>query len=103
MWHWMQGGGLGMGSGAGMIMTMAFWLLVLAAVVWFVRFASDRPFRQAGPNTPATPLEILQRRYASGDVGRDEYDQKRRDLTGPSTRDDNGGSLLREDESKGRE
>jgi putative membrane protein len=71
-----------------MIMLAVLWLLVIAATAWLFRLATGRPALRAGPHTPETPLEILQRRYAGGDVGRDEYDQKRRDLTGPSTRDD---------------
>jgi putative membrane protein len=27
-----------------------------------------------------TPLEIVQERYARGEIGREEYEQKRRDL-----------------------
>jgi putative membrane protein len=29
-----------------------------------------------------TPLEILQERYARGEIGRDEYEQRKRDLQG---------------------
>lgn len=75
MGQWMHGGAWGWGLG--MIFMAAFWILVIIAVIWLVRSASDHPVR-AGPRE--TPLEILQRRYASGDIGRDEYEQKRRDL-----------------------
>jgi putative membrane protein len=37
---------------------------------------------QAGRVLPRdkTPLEIVDERYARGDIGRDEYEQKKRDL-----------------------
>lgn len=77
MWQWMHGGMWGTGWGGGMAMMVLFWLLLIAIVVWFFRSAESR----ASPGSRhETPLEILQRRYASGDIGRDEYEQKRRDL-----------------------
>lgn len=77
---WMPGGWWGMGWGLGMVV---FWALVIAAVVWLLRSAGQRS-HAGGPRESA--LEILQRRYASGEIGREEYEQKRRDLGGPSER-----------------
>jgi putative membrane protein len=87
MWHWM-GDGWGMGWGLGMVVMFAFWVLVVMGALWLVRTASDRRVRRAGPQTRETPLEILQRRYASGDIARDEYEQKRRDLGADEKRSD---------------
>ncbi len=36
---------------------------------------------QEGANRPETAMEILQKRYARGDISKDEYEQKRRDLS----------------------
>jgi putative membrane protein len=69
----------GMGWGVGMIAMVAFWVFIIAAIVWAFRAADRRAFPGGHRETP---LEILQRRYASGDIGRDEYEQKRRDLGG---------------------
>lgn len=35
----------------------------------------------AAPAGRSRALEILQQRYASGEIGRDEYEQKKRDLS----------------------
>jgi putative membrane protein len=73
---WMMNGWGSMG-GVGFI----FWLLILAAViagvVWFVR---SQPL--AGRDRRLTGLEVLEERYARGEINREEYLQKKRDLTG---------------------
>ena len=74
----------GMGWGLGMVAMAAFWVLVIAAIIWMSRTGERRAFPGGGRETP---LETLQRRYASGDIGRDEYEQKRRDLSGSPSED----------------
>jgi putative membrane protein len=60
-----------------------FWLMVLAGivllVVWFVR---SQP-HSASPHRPTgeTPLDILARRFAAGEIDADEY-KRSRDLLG---------------------
>ena len=79
MWHWM---GNGFGWGIGMLVMALFWLLFAAALVWIVRTVWDRTTARDGPGRRSeTPLEILQRRYARGDIDRAEYEEKRRDLS----------------------
>ena len=64
-----------------MIMITAFWLLVLMglalAVRWLWRVGS-------GIGTARTQeesaLEILKKRYAKGEIGKEEFETKRRDL-----------------------
>ena len=61
---------------------MLFWVVLLAGgvflVVWLLRQSrlTDIGF-QRGPR----PLEILQQRYAKGELTREQYEQMRRDLT----------------------
>ncbi len=66
------------------------WLLVLiaivAAVVWLVRAGSSRgEGARLLPGRPATdaPLDILRRRYAAGELSRDEFDRMKRELAEP--------------------
>ena len=63
---------------------MVFWLLALVllagAVVWFMRSSpSIRMGRQAGAG-PTSGLDLLEQRYARGEVNREEYLQKKDDL-----------------------
>ena len=55
---------------------LIFWLVILGAiitgVVWFLR---SKPLNQRGSS-----LEVLEERYAHGEINREEYLQKKRDI-----------------------
>ena len=65
----------------GMIFGMALVGVIICGVVWFVRSVSrggSRP--ESGPTAAETPLEILKRRYASGEVTKEQFEEMRRTL-----------------------
>lgn len=85
MWGSGPSGMMGYGWGTGGS-TMILWLILLvlgfAAVVWMFRAhrqPSDYPSR-VDRDPPG--LNILEERYARGEVNRDEYLQKKRDILG---------------------
>ena len=67
-----------------MIFGGLFWLVLLAlgvaGVMWFVRASPRRspPSTSSERNYP--PLEILEQRYARGEINRTEYLEKKGDL-----------------------
>lgn len=70
-WMWGAGGLLVM------LTMLVFWGLVIAALVLAIRWlvtADRRPGRDAA-------LEILRERYARGEIGREEFEGRRRDLS----------------------
>ncbi len=67
--HWM-----GMGSG----LMWLFWLAT-AAVVFLLLNMFLRSF-DGRPRPEQSPLEILKQRYARGEIDREEFEQKKRDL-----------------------
>jgi putative membrane protein len=73
MWGHMGGYGWG-GMGFGML---AFWILLGLGFALLVRYAT-RPGNGNGNKQSA--LDILKERYARGEIGREEFEQKRRDL-----------------------
>lgn len=78
-------GGMGILSWVGALLGLLFalaLLILIAAVIWrLVRREEDEGV--AGAEAPgASPLEILERRYARGEIDREEFRQKRDDLTG---------------------
>lgn len=80
MMNWMGGTGwMGFG-GIPMFLVLILLIVAVVAVVAFVRSQAGDSGRRSDVSR-GTPLEILQERYARGDIGRDEYEQKRRDLT----------------------
>ena len=69
---WMWGAwGLGM-----MVMMLLFWGLVITGVVFAVRWLTTAG--AGGPRDRA--LEILRERYARGEIDKEEFESKRRDL-----------------------
>jgi putative membrane protein len=64
-----------------MLGVVLFWGLIIAALVWVSRLAWDRVgSRGERGSGPETPLDILQRRYARGEIGKEEFEEKRKDL-----------------------
>lgn len=85
MWANMMNGqgcagmGAGMGIGIGMISMAIFWILILALIV--VLLGRMLGFGGRGDKKPQkTALDILRERYAAGEILREEYEQKKRDL-----------------------
>lgn len=72
------GSGLGLGGG-GLFMLLFLGVLVVAAVVG-VRWLWDQTRPAAGRGQEESSLEILKRRYARGEIGREEFELKKRDL-----------------------
>lgn len=56
-----------------------FWLLVIAAVI-LVIISAVNSNSQARNENEESPLEILKRRYAKGEIDEDEYIQRRKGL-----------------------
>ena len=81
MWH--TGDGMGWWMLWGALMMVFFWGAIIALVVWAVQSLGRRDDgrAQSGATSPArTPLEIAKERYARGEIGRDEFEQMKRDL-----------------------
>ena len=77
MHEWVWGWG---GMWLGPLFMLAVLALLVAFVVGLVRwFSGDRG---APPGTTPTPREILDARYARGEIDRDEYTKRRQDLSG---------------------
>lgn len=79
-WGWGMGGGWGFGI-FGMIFMLVFWVLIIAGIVLVVRWLVEQG-RPGSPSGPAgeSALDVLKKRYARGEIGKEEFDQKKRDL-----------------------
>jgi putative membrane protein len=75
--HWSE---YSHGWGAGISMVL-FWLLLIAASVLLGKFIWSSSIFPVHEHEK-TALEILKERYARGEIGRDEFTQKKRDLGG---------------------
>lgn len=78
MGYWDHMGQYGGWMGAGWLAMLLFWVLLIVAIVLAVKWLA-RP----GPPTETrekTARDILDERYARGEIERDEYEQKKSDL-----------------------
>jgi putative membrane protein len=68
------------GFGNGGWFGMGLWWIVLIVIVGLLLW---RGFAGSPASTPhETALDVLKKRYARGEINRDEFEQKRRDLEG---------------------
>ncbi len=76
-----MGNGWGMGRGGPFMILL--WILVVVGVVVLVKWMLDQSSTRKGTRDKS-PLEILRERYAGGEIDREEFEQKRRDLEPPA-------------------
>ncbi|MCG6888822.1 MAG: SHOCT domain-containing protein [Gammaproteobacteria bacterium] len=56
-----------------------FWVLLVVVILWIVKTAAGGGKNSTGEQKSA--LDILQQRYARGEIEREEFEQKRKDLS----------------------
>ena len=70
------GHGMGMGMGWGWIIG----LVVIALIVWLVVKTTSQ--QTGGTNTSEKlPLDILKERYARGEIDKEEFEERKKDLS----------------------
>ena len=84
-WGMMNGDfGFGMmnGFGFGGIFMIIFWIVIIGLGVWLVSSLVSRTNSQPPSNLPSaeSPLDILKKRYARGEITKEQFDEMRRDL-----------------------
>ena len=76
----MMGPGM-MGGFSWMWLMPVFWIFVLGLIIWAVVAAVRRPGESDSSTRQAdSALEILKRRYARGEIDKEEYEEKKKDL-----------------------
>jgi len=69
-WGW---GGMGIGM-------LLIWILLMVVLVLLAKSIWNAGAGKSG-SPEKSALDILKERYARGEIGREEYEQKKRDLT----------------------
>jgi putative membrane protein len=78
-WGWdHMGYGAGWGFGFGWIFMILFWVIIVVGVVMLVKWLSGRS--EGNKPLEQSALDVLKERYARGEIGRKEFEQKKRDL-----------------------
>jgi putative membrane protein len=80
MGHGMIGWNMGWGMGLGWIVMIAFWVLVVFGIVALVRWLSGQGQPNNRPSESA--IEILQGRYARGEITEKDFRMMKNNLRG---------------------
>ena len=74
-------GGMGMGFGlAGMFFMLVFWGLLIFGAVWMARSLFGNTAPPPGSSNPESPRQILDQRYARGEITREQYEIMKEDI-----------------------
>lgn len=80
---WGMHGDVGAGWMVGMMGLMVlFWAAVIFGIVWIVRAGWRESSTRSDPGRVERPIEILERRFAEGEIDEDDYRTRRRVLVG---------------------
>ncbi len=74
MMHWNYDM-MGWGGGIGMIF---FWIIIIVLVVFLIKWLTSQSKR--GLEKKESPMDILKRRYARGEIDKEEFEEKKNDL-----------------------
>jgi putative membrane protein len=76
MQYGMMDSGYGMGGGWWILMFI-FWLLVLIGIVLLIKYL----WEHGGAKTEnESAIEILKKRYANGEISKEEFEEKKKDI-----------------------
>ena len=77
----MWGGMESWSPGLGIVHGLLWWAILILGIIVLVRVLR-RDASGAGAPPVETALDILKKRYARGEIGREEFEEKRRDIAG---------------------
>lgn len=65
----------------GMWFTWIFWLVVLILIIWFIVNQLNKDKQDSQSDIQESPIEILKKRYAKGEITKEQYEQMKKDLS----------------------
>jgi putative membrane protein len=73
MWHsW--------GMGINMLFMLLLWIIAIVGIVFLVKWVLDQTTTRQSGISEDCALDILKKRYARGEINKEEYEEKKKDL-----------------------
>jgi putative membrane protein len=72
MGHYMGWGGFGFG--------WIIWIVIIFVIIWAVIKIANTSQNRKTDSSGETPLDILKKRYARGEITKEQYEQMKKDL-----------------------
>ncbi len=74
-------GMMGMMNTGMMLLYMILWILVIVGIILLVIWAIKKARESGHSIFGESALEILKKRYARGEISKEEYEEKKRDIS----------------------
>jgi putative membrane protein len=62
------------------IIMLAFWIAVIIGIFFLVRWAISSANKDHGYKSQESALDILKKRYARGEINKEEFEERKKDL-----------------------
>jgi len=74
-WEFMQWGWFGF------ILQIIFWVAIILLIIWIAKKITESQPGDKSSSQGDSALDILNKRYAKGEIDKEEYEEKKKDLT----------------------
>lgn len=64
-----------------MVFMALFWVGIIGGVIWLIVYLARRSGRGPGTGSTENALDILNQRYARGEISKEEYDRIKKEIT----------------------
>lgn len=63
-----------------MVLMVLFWIALIGGIIWLIVYLARRSGSTAGTPAAETALDILNKRYARGEITREDYERMKREV-----------------------
>lgn len=64
----------------GMVFMLLFWVAIIVGAIWLIKWLSERGSKESTSTSKKRALEILDEKYARGEIDDEEYERRKRKI-----------------------